>query len=85
MYAPVKTLEEVFADPHLQARGLRWETGHPVEGPLPSIGFPVKFDPDPAAIQSPPPTHGEHTLEILRSLGYTGSEVETLHALGVIK
>jgi crotonobetainyl-CoA:carnitine CoA-transferase CaiB-like acyl-CoA transferase len=85
MYAPVKTLEEVFADPHLQARGLCWEIDRPVEGPLPAIGFPVKFEPDPAAIQSPPPAHGEHTLEILCSLGYTESDIERLRSLGVIK
>jgi formyl-CoA transferase len=38
----------------------------------------------PPAIISPPPVLGEHTDEILNSLGYDGAALASLRAKGVI-
>src|SRR5207237_7581534 len=39
---PILTYPEAFASEHAQARGMRMEIDHPVEGKVPNIGFPVK-------------------------------------------
>lgn len=85
MYSPVLNIEEAFEHEQFRARKMDWRIEHPVEGTVRSIGFPVKFNNDPAQVRLPPPLYGEHTREILRDLGYTDSEVSILNAEGVIK
>jgi crotonobetainyl-CoA:carnitine CoA-transferase CaiB-like acyl-CoA transferase len=80
----VNTLEEAMADEHLQYRGMFVESEHPVEGKFLSIGFPVQFSEQPYSIRIPPPAFGQHTDEILTSLGYSKDEIDTYREAGVI-
>lgn len=81
---PVYELDEVFSDPQVLARNMVIETNHPVLGVLKQVGFPLKFSEAEGAVRRPAPELGEHTREILTSLGLTADEIEELAAENVI-
>jgi crotonobetainyl-CoA:carnitine CoA-transferase CaiB-like acyl-CoA transferase len=61
---PVNSIEDLFADPHLQAVGFFSQALHPTEGELQTCRFPVRFSASPASVQRLAPTLGEHNAEI---------------------
>jgi crotonobetainyl-CoA:carnitine CoA-transferase CaiB-like acyl-CoA transferase len=75
---PIHDYAEVFADPHTQAREMEVEVEHPVEGTIRALGIPVKLSDTPGAIRRPAPLLGQHTEEILREAGFSGTEIEAL-------
>ncbi|MBC7248722.1 MAG: CoA transferase [Anaerolineae bacterium] len=81
---PVHTLEEVFADPQVQARGMLVEVEHPLEGGLKQLGMPIKLSGTPGTVRTPPPRLGEHTEELLRALGYNAEAIADLREQGVV-
>jgi crotonobetainyl-CoA:carnitine CoA-transferase CaiB-like acyl-CoA transferase len=66
---PVLTYDQVFTDPHVQAREMVVPVEHPVAGATRVLGIPVKLSDTPGAIHRPAPTLGQHTAEILAELG----------------
>ena len=66
---PINNYEQVFADPHIRARGLIVETEHPTLGRIRTLGPPVKMSETPAVTGRRAPLLGEHTTEILEELG----------------
>jgi crotonobetainyl-CoA:carnitine CoA-transferase CaiB-like acyl-CoA transferase len=82
---PVNSVSEAFVDPQLLARDMIIETDHPTEGRLKQIGIPLKFSETPGAIRLAAPNHGEHTLEILKKLGYEDGEISDMEKEGVIE
>ena len=78
--APVNTMAQAFEHPQAKARDLLYHCDHPVEGRIPQLGFPVKFSGTPATHRLPPPLLGQHSVEVLRDLGYTLEEIEALVA-----
>jgi crotonobetainyl-CoA:carnitine CoA-transferase CaiB-like acyl-CoA transferase len=68
-FAPVNSLDALLDDPHLAAVGF-WKTvQHPTEGCLVQPGPPVRFSGTPATVQRHAPCLGEHTAEVLGSIG----------------
>lgn len=65
---PINDLEQVFSDPHIQARGTRRELDHPVAGALPTVANPIRYSESPIAYDRAPPVLGQDTDEILSSL-----------------
>ncbi|MFQ6019459.1 MAG: CaiB/BaiF CoA transferase family protein, partial [Dehalococcoidia bacterium] len=82
--APVYSLDEVFSDPHVQARGMVTEVSHPELGPLRQVGVAPKFSETPGSLRRTAPKRGEHTEEVLLSIGYTREEIEALRAARVV-
>jgi crotonobetainyl-CoA:carnitine CoA-transferase CaiB-like acyl-CoA transferase len=62
---PINTLDKVFDDPQVQARGLRIEMPHPTAGSVPLVANPIRMSATPVAYDRPPPLLGEHTEEVL--------------------
>jgi crotonobetainyl-CoA:carnitine CoA-transferase CaiB-like acyl-CoA transferase len=76
--APINTVSEAVNDAQTRARGLIVQIEHPAMGTVKSIANPIRFSKTPVSYRLPPPLLGEHTGEILKSLGYTAEEVKTM-------
>ena len=64
----INNLAEVFADPHVQARGMVTHWKHPLRGDLPLVSSPLKLEKTPVRTDMPPPLLGQHTDPVLRDL-----------------
>lgn len=80
---PVNTMREAFDDPQVRAREMLLQVDHPVEGRIPQLGFPVKFSGTPARISAPPPTRGQHTGQVLQTLGLSQERIDELARSGI--
>jgi crotonobetainyl-CoA:carnitine CoA-transferase CaiB-like acyl-CoA transferase len=81
---PVYGYEEIMNDPHIKARRMVVEIDHPKIGRMKTLGLPIKSTGELTAIRLPAPWMGQHSVEVLRALGYDGAEVDTLFADGVV-
>jgi len=81
---PINEVDETLNDPHLQARGMIVELEHPSVGPVRSLGNPVHLGSTPVSYRLAPPALGQHTAEILESLGYVAADIERLAATQAI-
>ncbi|MHC5347217.1 CaiB/BaiF CoA transferase family protein [Metapseudomonas furukawaii] len=82
---PINDLAAVFADPQVQARGLRVELEHALAGVVPQVASPLRLSETPVEYRLPPPLLGEHTDQVLaRVLGLTEERIAQLHREQVI-
>lgn len=82
---PINTLEQVFADPHVQARGMRVKMPHASGQEIEVIANPVKLSATPPDYRVPPPVLGQHTDSVLRDLlGMSEAEVSALKEKGIL-
>ena len=65
---PINRLDQVYADPQVQARGLKINVPHPKAGSVPLVANPIKFSRTPMSYDTPPPIVGEHVEDVLRGL-----------------
>jgi len=79
---PILSYPEAFGSEHAQARGMRMEIDHPIEGRVPNIGFPVKLSATPQQVRRHPPLLGEHTDEVLAELGLSMEDRAKLREQG---
>ncbi len=80
---PIYRISEIARDPQVGARGMLLRIDHPKAGPIRAFGLPFKSLHDRAS-HAPPPLLGQHTDEVLGSLGYTADQVAVLRRLGVV-
>ena len=81
---PVQTIDEAFADPHVQARGLVQRIDHRLADGVPVLGSPIALSRTPATLRHAPPTLGENTEEILAAAGFSEAERAALRQAGVV-
>ena len=80
---PVYSLDEVFEDSHVRARGMVTEVRHPEFGAVKQVGVGPKFSDTPGAVRTTSPKRGEHTADLLREVGYADGEIEEMRAAGI--
>jgi len=82
---PINTLDQVFADPQVAARGMKVEIAHPLAGTVTLPASPMKLSASPVAYTLHPPLLGEHTDAVLSELlQLDGAALETLRTQGII-
>ena len=83
--APVRTMDEVAASAHLRARDFFVTLEHPEAGTRAVAGPPWHPSRHPMRPVRPAPTHGQHTVEVLRDvLGMDDDELADLTARGIV-
>ena len=76
---PINTLDRVFADPHVQARGTRIEMPHPLAKDVALVANPIRLSESPVQYRNAPPTLGQHTEAVLSDwLAATAMEIDAL-------
>ncbi|AFK56556.1 CaiB/BaiF CoA transferase family protein [Tistrella mobilis] len=82
---PINTLDRVFADPQVQARGLARQIAHPALGSVPTVANPLNLSATPVDYARAAPRLGVDTDETLgRLLGLDVAALADLRKRGVI-
>jgi crotonobetainyl-CoA:carnitine CoA-transferase CaiB-like acyl-CoA transferase len=82
--AAVRSVTEALADPQLAARDMIVPLEHVTAGAIRVLGSPLKLSETPASVRTPPPALGQHTDAVLREIGLSDAEVESLRESGTI-
>jgi formyl-CoA transferase len=81
----IRTVPEVCESEHLKARGMIKKLTHPKAGAITVFGVPIKLHGTPGEVKTPPPTLGQHTDQVLKSLlKLTQAQVRKLRADGAV-
>lgn len=83
-YAAINDIQSTLSHEHVLARGMVQTVDHPACGEIKLVGSPVKYSETTPGIRMPPPTLGQHTVEVLEGLGLDEREIETLKKEGVV-
>ena len=83
---PINTVEEVFAEPQAQARGLVVEQDREdLGGKVLTVASPMRLSRTPVSYRAPPPALGADTAAVLETeLGLPASRIAELKSKGVI-
>lgn len=82
---PINQIDQVFADPHIKARGLVHELQTEAGSIIPVAGFAPQLSKTPASYRLAPPHLGQQTDEILTNfLGLGAAELAAMKAAGIV-
>lgn len=82
---PINDLAQVFADPQVQARGLRLDLPNSLGSTTPQVASPLRLSETPVTYRNAPPLLGEHTEQVLsRYLNLSVEQIAALREAGVL-
>jgi crotonobetainyl-CoA:carnitine CoA-transferase CaiB-like acyl-CoA transferase len=81
---PINTVPDVFADPQVKHRAMLRRLPHPLVGSVPQVVSPIRLSDAPLTFENAPPTLGQHTAEVLASVGIGEVEQTALRNKGII-
>jgi len=83
---PINTIDQVFADPQVKHLGMATPMPRSAAagGDTHVVASPLNFSGLSRDIRLPTPEAGDHTDEVLRSIGYAESEIAALRAKGIV-
>ena len=82
---PVRFVEELLEDEQVLANDLVVELEHSLAGKLKMVGPLLKMSETPLSATKASPALGEHSSEILATLGYTTKEIQRLKDEGITR
>jgi len=65
---PINNIDQVFADPQVQHRGMQNSLSHPAAGTVASVSNPINLSATPIEYDRAPPMLGQHTEEVLKAV-----------------
>lgn len=84
-FSPIYNAQEIFNDPHFAVRNMLPRVEQPGSQQQVAVpGTPVKLSVTPGGVRSRAPLLGEHTREILDSIGLENDRIEALIKAGVV-
>src|SRR5918996_1213071 len=81
----MNSLDDIVADPHLNAIGYLQLVDHPSEGRIRMLAVPSEWSQTKPEYRRPTPRLGEHTREVLREAGFADDKIDALIASGAAK
>ncbi|MBT7294597.1 MAG: CoA transferase [Rhodospirillaceae bacterium] len=81
---PIYDIDEMFDDPQVKHLGMAAPIAHPELGPIEIVKQATALSRTPFRIHSATPELGQHTDEILDSLGMNPSEITSLKERGIV-
>lgn len=81
---PINTVDRVFEDEHIKARGMRVDIDSARYGKVGTVASPMRFSETQVQYTSPPPELGQDTEAVLAELGIDAKKVAQLRAAGAI-
>jgi crotonobetainyl-CoA:carnitine CoA-transferase CaiB-like acyl-CoA transferase len=82
--APVQNIGQLVDDPQFQAMDLLQSLPHPDIPDLRLVAPPLSLNRERLPLRTPPPLLGQHTHELLESLGFTTTDIAGLRTKGVL-
>ncbi|MBY4677308.1 CaiB/BaiF CoA transferase family protein [Marinobacterium arenosum] len=83
---PINRIDQVFADPQVQARQMAVDLPHASGGTAPLVANPIRMSRTPVEYRQAPPQLGADTREVLgRWLGLTAQDLQPLVEQGVLQ
>ncbi|MEY4733495.1 MAG: Formyl-coenzyme transferase [Pseudomonadota bacterium] len=82
--AKVQRIDEVLADPQIQARGMVLEQDHPVLGKIKLPNLPFHFSGCDTTMTQVAPDLGQHNTEIAASVGFSAEQIAAMQQDGVL-
>lgn len=81
---PINDIAQTFEHPQVKHRKMKLDLPHPQAGTVPSVANPIKFSATPIEYKSAPPLLGQHTQDILSTLGgLSEAEIAALKDKGI--
>ena len=88
---PINNVEQAFSDEQVAARGLKVNqplapviANNTAITSIASVASPLRMLDTPPVLHRPPPALGEHTVEVLTSLGLGTADIDHLRGAGVV-
>jgi crotonobetainyl-CoA:carnitine CoA-transferase CaiB-like acyl-CoA transferase len=82
---PINSLDEVFDNPQVRARGMQIALDHPAAGSVQLVRNPMRLSKTPATGDAAPPLLGQHTDDVLAELlGKSADEIAVLRAQDIL-
>ncbi len=87
-FAPIRRPEDLYDDPHLLATGgladVRLPDGERAGETVKTTLFPITLHGHRLGVRLDPPRLGQHTSELLASVGYAAEDIDELRAQGAV-
>src|SRR5262249_46392963 len=81
---PVYEIDQLLADEHVQARGIIVEAPDDEAGSVLMHNITPRLSDTPGKLRHPAPALGQHTHEVLRSIGYSPERISALASEGIV-
>ena len=82
---PMLEFDEVLEGPYARERGMVLELDHPLEGKVRQLASPFRLSDTPPTFRRFAPALGEHSVEVMKSIGYSENEIDVLEKTGVVR
>jgi crotonobetainyl-CoA:carnitine CoA-transferase CaiB-like acyl-CoA transferase len=82
--APVSRFEDVLDDPQLVHNELLTTVERSNGEPMRVVGMPIRFSATPGSVRRGPPSVGQHTDEVLASVGFSDEEIAAMREDGAV-